>query len=93
MGPARSAAPIAPRLVESLSAYDQPFRATLAQLHAPGLNGDSAAAATLRQVVNQAYLLSSVDLFWLSGWIALLLVPLCWIARRPAGGAVTAVAA
>lgn len=76
------------RLVESLSAYDQQFRATLGHLHAQGLEGNSAIAAVMHQVIGQSYLLSSLDLFWLSGWVALLLVPLCWIVRRPIGGAI-----
>jgi DHA2 family multidrug resistance protein len=80
------------RLVESLSAYDQPFRAALDQLQTQGLSSASAAAAVMRQVISQGYLLASLDLFWLSGWVALLLVPLCWMVRRPAGGAVVTAA-
>ncbi len=80
------------RLVESLSAYDQTFHATLEQLQVQGLTAESAAAAVMRQVTGQGYLLSSLDLFWLSGWVALLLVPLCWMVRRPAGGAVAVAA-
>lgn len=76
------------RLVESLSSYDQPFRAALELLHAHGVGGNSAMAVVMNQVIGQSYLLSSLDLFWLSGWVALLLVPLCWIVRRPVGGAV-----
>lgn len=78
------------RLVESLSAYDQPFRAALEQLQTQGFSAASAAAAVMRQVIGQGYLLASLDIFWLSGWVALLLVPLCWMVRRPAGGSVVA---
>ena len=40
----------------------------------------------LKGVVDQAYLLSSLDLFYLFGWTVLLLIPLCWMVHRPVGG-------
>jgi DHA2 family multidrug resistance protein len=75
------------RLVESLSAYDPFYSSTLNQLHAQGFVGDSAAAMVLHQVIGQGYLLSSLDIFYFSGWLVMLLVPLCWLVRRPSGGA------
>lgn len=75
------------RLVESLSAYDPNYVSALAQLHAHGFGGDSAPAMVLQQVIGQGYLLSSLDLFYFSGWMVMLLVPLCWLVRRPAQGA------
>ena len=80
-------------MVESLSAYDPRYAGALAQLHGQGLGGDAAPAAILHQVVGQSYLLSSLDLFYLSGWLALVLIPLCWLAHRPRGGVVAAAAA
>jgi MFS transporter, DHA2 family, multidrug resistance protein len=74
------------RLVESLSAYDPDYSNALTQLHARGFSGDSAPALVLRQVIGQGYLLSSLDLFYFSGWLVMLLIPLCWLVRRPAGG-------
>jgi DHA2 family multidrug resistance protein len=38
-------------------------------------------------MVQQAYLLSADDLFWLSGWVSLAMIALIWFARRPAGSA------
>jgi DHA2 family multidrug resistance protein len=75
------------RLVESLSAYDPGYSNALTQLHAQGFGGDSAAAAVLRQVIGQGYLMSSLDLFYFSGSMVMLLIPLCWLVRRPAVGA------
>jgi DHA2 family multidrug resistance protein len=75
------------RLVESLSAYDPGYSGALAQLHAHGFDGDSAAATVLHQVIGQGYLLSSLDIFYFSGWLVVLLIPLCWLVRRPSGGA------
>src|SRR6266481_9792871 len=69
------------RLVESLSAYDPGYSSALAQLHAHGFDGDSAAATVLHQVIGQGYLLSSLDIFYFSGWLVVLLIPLCWLVR------------
>jgi len=74
------------RLVESLSAYDPAYTKALSHIHALGYGGDSAAALVLRQVIGQGYLLSSLDIFYFSGWLVMLLIPLCWLVRRPAGG-------
>jgi len=75
------------RLVESLSAFSPTFREGIGNFTRLGLSDGGAAAAVLKGVVSQAYLLSTLDLFYLSGWTVLLLIPICWIARRPAGGA------
>jgi len=42
------------------------------------------AGAVYRQVINQSYLLSSLDLFWICGWMSLLTVIFLWLAKRPA---------
>jgi MFS transporter, DHA2 family, multidrug resistance protein len=73
------------RLVESLSAYDPGYSSTLAQLHSQGFRGDSAAALVQHLVIGQGYLMSSLDIFYFSGWLVLLLIPLCWLVRRPSG--------
>jgi DHA2 family multidrug resistance protein len=75
------------RIVESLSAYNRDYSGALAQLHGFGFGGLAAPARVLREVIAQGYLLSSLDLFYFSGWLALLVIPLCWLVRRPAGGA------
>jgi DHA2 family multidrug resistance protein len=75
------------RIVESLSAYNPDYSGALAQLHGFGFGGLAAPARVLREVIAQGYLLSSLDLFYFSGWLALLVIPLCWLVRRPAGGA------
>ena len=80
------------RMVESLTAFDPAYTHALAQLHQQGLGDVSAAAVVMHQVIGQAYLLSSIDMFYVSGWLALLLVPLCWMVRRPRGGTVSAAA-
>jgi DHA2 family multidrug resistance protein len=42
------------------------------------------AQSVMRQIIAQSYLLSSTDLFWLSGWMAVAMVAVVWITRRPA---------
>jgi DHA2 family multidrug resistance protein len=44
-------------------------------------------------MVGQSYLLSSLDLFYLSAWLCVALIPLCFLVRRPAGGGSVPVAA
>jgi DHA2 family multidrug resistance protein len=78
------------RLVESLTAFSPAFRQSVHNIMSFGLRDRSADAAVLKGVVDQAYLLSSLDLFYLFGWAVLLLIPICWIARRPAAGAAVA---
>jgi DHA2 family multidrug resistance protein len=75
------------RLVDSLTAFSPTLREGVGSLVSLGLGHRSADAAVARAVVGQAYLLSSLDLFYLFGWTVLCLIPICWIARRPAGGA------
>ncbi|MET0498581.1 MAG: DHA2 family efflux MFS transporter permease subunit [Steroidobacteraceae bacterium] len=71
-------------LVQSSSAYDPAMSQALSGLQSLGLTDSAAAAALNRQVVGQAYLLSSVDYFWISAVISLALIGLVWIAKRPA---------
>ena len=81
------------RLVESATVYDPAMQQTLVQLHSGGLGEQSALAVVMRGVIGQGYLLSSLDIFYFSGWLALALIPLCWIVRRPAGGGAAPAAA
>jgi DHA2 family multidrug resistance protein len=72
--------------------YDPTAVQSLSQLHALGLSDQAAAGLLTRGVIGQAYLLSSLDMFYVSGWLALALIPLCWLVPRPAGAAATAAA-
>jgi MFS transporter, DHA2 family, multidrug resistance protein len=78
------------RLVDSLNAFSPSLREGVDNFTRLGLIDRSADAAVLKGVVGQAYLLSSLDLFYLFGWTVLLLIPLCWMAHRPAAGAAVA---
>jgi DHA2 family multidrug resistance protein len=80
------------RLAELVTPYDPSYVQALSQLHSLGLNDQAAAGVLTRGMIGQGYLLSSLDLFYLSGWMALALIPLCWVVVRPAGGGAPAAA-
>lgn len=71
-------------LADTVSVYSPAYQQALSQLHALGFSDQGAAGAMTRGLVAQSYLLSSLDLFYLSGWLCVLLVPLCFLVRRPA---------
>jgi DHA2 family multidrug resistance protein len=81
------------RLADTATVYSPVLQQSLAQLHARGLGDQAAAGALTEALVGQSYLLSSLDLFYLSGWLCLALIPLCFLVRRPAGGGPVPVAA
>jgi DHA2 family multidrug resistance protein len=66
--------------------YTPAYQQSLAQLHQLGMNDQTAAAAMTQSLVGQSYLLSSLDLFYLSAWLCVALIPLCFLVRRPAVG-------
>jgi DHA2 family multidrug resistance protein len=81
------------RLADSGNVYAPAFQHSLAQLHQLGLNDQTATAAMTQSLVGQSYLLSSLDLFYLSAWLCLALIPLCFLVRRPATTGAAPVAA
>lgn len=80
-------------LADSSSAYDAPMQQALEHMHSLGLSDSAALAALNKQMVNQAYLLSSIDYFWISSWLTLAMIALVWLARRPHTGGAAHVAA
>ena len=81
------------RLADTISVYAPAYQHSLAQMHQFGMNDQRAAGAMTQALVGQSYLLSSLDLFYLSGWLCVALIPLCFLVRRPAAGGPTPVAA
>jgi DHA2 family multidrug resistance protein len=80
------------RLVDSMSPYDPPMQDALTRLHGLGLSDSSALAVLYRQLTEQSYLLASLDYFWVSAWLSLVVLLLVWLAKRPSGGAAPAAA-
>lgn len=74
------------RLAEVMGSQSPVFTLALQKLQATGMSAQQALAAVTQQTVGQAYLLSTVDLFRISAWITILLVPLIWLAAKSSGG-------
>jgi len=72
------------RLTEVGSPFSSTFHGAVNQLQDLGMNQLQAMGTVGRAVVNQAYLLATLDLFWISGWLAISLVGLIWFTRKPA---------
>jgi DHA2 family multidrug resistance protein len=74
------------RLADSSSMSNPAMAQALAHLHAGGLTVAESLGVLSRSLVGQAYLLSSIDFFWISGWVCLAVLPLVWLTRRSIGG-------
>nr|WP_293864036.1 DHA2 family efflux MFS transporter permease subunit [Steroidobacter sp.] len=74
-------------LASGSSVYDASTQQALSHMNSLGLSDNAAIAAMNREMVGQAYLLSSLDYFWISSWLTLAMIGLVWLARRPGRGA------
>ncbi|WP_019831242.1 DHA2 family efflux MFS transporter permease subunit [Sphingomonas sp. PR090111-T3T-6A] len=72
------------RLTEVGTDLSPIYRDATAQLQAYGFSPLQAAGAVYRQVINQAYLLSSLELFWISSAMMVAVIPLVWLCHKPA---------
>ena len=73
------------RLAEAIG-NGVPLRMATEGLQHMGLTATQAAGAVTRQMVGQAYLLASTDLFRVSAWLCAALIVIVWFTRRPKGG-------
>lgn len=71
------------QLVEHVTLSDPAAQNALSALGQLGLGQPADAAQLARLVEQQAYMLAANDIFWVSGWIFLLLIGAVWLARRP----------
>ena len=69
------------RLADVVSSAPLPFEGALSSLQGLGLSDLGAKAAVTQEMVAQAYLLASVDLFELSAWLSLASAVLVWFCR------------
>lgn len=74
------------RLAESSSLWDANLQHSLQALGTQGMPEPNAVAVLSRQLRGQAYLMSTLDIFWLSAWLSLAMIVLVWFAKRPQGG-------
>jgi DHA2 family multidrug resistance protein len=73
-------------LAEASSIYDPTMRAALNTLHGLGLSAEQSIGALSHTLSNQAYLISTLDFFWFSGWLSFAMIGVVWLTRRPQGG-------
>jgi DHA2 family multidrug resistance protein len=74
-------------LAEVANAANPVMRHAVDHLHNLGMTNTQAYGAITRLMVQQGYLLSSIDIFWISGWLMALAIGLVWLAERTVGSA------
>jgi DHA2 family multidrug resistance protein len=81
------------QLASVSSPLSQTYQQALSALRESGLSDQQAVGAIGRQLVGQSYLLSSTEIFWICGWMSLVMIGLIWVARRPSGSGAGSAAA
>lgn len=74
------------RLAEAGSTFSPIFREAMHHLETLGMSPAQAVASIGHALVNQAYLLSTLDIFWASGWLALAMIGVVWFTHKPEPG-------
>ena len=69
------------RLADIATPFNPLLRQALAELGHLGLPDLAASAVLTRNMVGQAYLLAADDIFWISGWLCIVLIALVWMSR------------
>ena len=72
------------RLSEVGTQFSLPYSSAVAQMGGLGLGRQQAVGSLSGEMVRQAYLLATTDLFWLSGVACFAMVTVVWLARKPA---------
>lgn len=89
----RSAAQHQTRLAETSGHVgDSVWTQAVATLQSHGASLQQAGAALYQQIAHQAFFLASIDLFRISAWATLVLIPIVWLTRRstPSGSVAAA---
>jgi DHA2 family multidrug resistance protein len=71
------------RLVEQINYYNPISSESVQQLQHLGFKGLKALGLLADTITNQAFMLSTNDIFWLSGWIFMGLFVIVWFAKPP----------
>ncbi len=74
------------RLAESSSLYHPAMQQAVDHLHGFGFTDLQSYTVLAHNLVSQAYLLASLDLFWVSAWCAIAMIGVVWLARRSISG-------
>jgi DHA2 family multidrug resistance protein len=72
------------RLADSRTPFAPAFAAATHGLADAGLTQGQGFGVIYRQLIGQAYLLASTELFWACGWASFAMIALVWLVRRPA---------
>lgn len=72
------------RMTEAATSYSPAYQEMVDRLQHLGSSPVQAAGNVMNQITRQAYILSSVEIFWLCGWAAVALTGVVWLVRRPA---------
>jgi DHA2 family multidrug resistance protein len=70
------------RMAELTSSYAPAFNNVLSSLTDMGLSELAAKAAVTRNMIGQAYLLASVDMFTVSAWLCMAAIVIVWLCRK-----------
>ncbi len=74
------------RLVETSSLYHPAMQQAVDHLHGFGFTDLQSYTVLARNLASQAYLLASLDLFWVSAWCSIAMIGVVWLARRSISG-------
>jgi DHA2 family multidrug resistance protein len=74
------------RLADSSSVFSPAMQHAVHQLHGFGFTDMQSYAILAHNMTQQAYLLASDDLFWISGWLSIAMIGVIWLARRAVSG-------
>jgi DHA2 family multidrug resistance protein len=81
------------RLSEVMGAQAPTFTSALQTLQGAGLSALQALGAVTNQVISQAYLLATIDLFRIFAWLTVILIPLVWLSKKALSSGATHAAA
>jgi DHA2 family multidrug resistance protein len=71
------------KMVEGLTAYNPQVNQTIDYFQQAGFSHDASWAQLTEMVINQSFMLSTNDIFWISGVLFLGLTCFVWLARPP----------
>lgn len=71
------------RLAEASSLYSPTLQQAAGALQGSGFTDQQTLGILTRGLIGESYTLSSLDYFWISAWLSVLLIALVWMTRRP----------
>ncbi|MBV9512177.1 MAG: DHA2 family efflux MFS transporter permease subunit [Caulobacteraceae bacterium] len=73
-------------MADAQTARSDEWTHALQTLQAHGLGPQQSLGSLANQVVNQAYTVAALDIFWLFGVLSVMMIPLIWLTRRSISG-------